>query len=141
MRESLPKQLDQKPEIAAILDDVRSGMARLFHMANETSKTITHHISSEAEFNCQEMEDVEDDGFDDCDDNVYLGGMVDKMAGECNIDRDEAVKRLGAILQKNKRSEYGLLESRNPKAMRQAGSAAHTQCRLFDSEGAMTDLA
>ena len=100
MRESLPKQLDQRPEIAAILDDVRSGMARIFHVANEASKTITHDISSEAEFNCQEMEDVEDDGYDDCDDSVYLGGMVDKMAGECNIDRDEAVKRLGAVLQK-----------------------------------------
>ena len=36
----------------------------------------------------------------DCDDSVYLGGMLDKMAGECNIDRDEAVKRLGAVLQK-----------------------------------------
>ena len=100
MRESLPKQLDQRPEIAAILDDVRTGMARLFHVANEASKTITHDISSEAEFNCQEMEDVEDDGYDDCDDSVYLGGMLDKMAGECNIDRDEAVKRLGAVLQK-----------------------------------------
>ena len=100
MRESLPKQLDQRPEIAAILDDVRTGMARLFHVANESSKTISHDISSEAEFNCHEMEDVEDDGYDDCDDSVYLGGMLDKMAGECNIDRDEAVKRLGAVLQK-----------------------------------------
>ena len=100
MRESLPKQLDQRPEIAAILDDVRTGMARLFHVANEASKTISHDISSEAEFNCHEMEDVEDDGYDDCDDSVYLGGMLDKMAGECNIDRDEAVKRLGAVLQK-----------------------------------------
>ena len=96
MRESLPKQLDQRPEIAAILDDVRTGMARLFHVANEASKTISHDISSEAEFNCHEMEDVEDDGYDDCDDSVYLGGMLDKMAGECNIDRDEAVKRLGS---------------------------------------------
>ena len=37
MRESLPKQLDQRPEIAAILDDVRSGMARLFHCLLYTS--------------------------------------------------------------------------------------------------------
>ena len=28
------------------------------------------------------------------------GALVDKMAGECNIDRDEAVKRLGAVLHK-----------------------------------------
>ena len=74
--------------------------AWLFHVANEASKTISHDISSEAEFNCHEMKDVEDDGYDDCDDSVYLGGMLDKMAGECNIDRDEAVKRLGAVLQK-----------------------------------------
>ena len=107
MRESLPKQLDQRPEIAAILDDVRSGMARLFHVANEASKTITHDISSEAEFNCQEMEDVEDDGYDDCDDSVYLGGMVDKMAGECNIDRDEAVKRLGSRFAKTSEANSG----------------------------------
>ena len=100
MLESLPKQLDQRPDFAATLDDVRSSMARLFHMANETSKTVAHDISSEADFNCQEMEDVEDDGYDDCADSVDLGGMVDKMADECNIDRDEAVKRLGALLQR-----------------------------------------
>ena len=100
MLESLLKQLDQRPDFAATLDDVRSSMARLFHMANETSKTVTHDISSEAELNCQEMEDVEDDGYDDCADSVELGGMVDKMADECNIDRDEAVKRLGALLQR-----------------------------------------
>ena len=100
MRESLPKQLDQRPEFAAILDDVRSGMARLFHMANEKLKMVAHDISSEAEFHCQEMEDVDDDGYDDCADSVDLGGMVDKMADDCNIDRDEAVKRLGAILQR-----------------------------------------
>ena len=33
------------------------------------------------------MEDVEDDGYDDCADSVDLGGMVDKMADECNIDQ------------------------------------------------------
>ena len=117
MRESLPKQLDQRPEIAAILDDVRSGMARLFHAANEASKTITHDISSEAEFNCQEMEDVEDDGYDD---SVFLGGVVDKMAGECNIDRDEAVKRLGAVLHKQAK-RIRILGKQEPKSNEASG--------------------
>ena len=120
MRESLPKQLDQRPEFAAILDDVRSGMARLFHMANETSKTVAHDISSEAEFNCQEMEDVEDDGYDDCADNVDLGGMVDKMADDCNIDRDEAVKRLGAILQRQAK-RIRLVRKQEPKSGETSG--------------------
>ena len=119
MRESLPKQLDQRPEFAAILDDVRSGMARLFHMANETSKTVAHDINSEAEFNCQEMEDVEDDGYDDCAD-VDLGGMVDKMADDCNIDRDEAVKRLGAILQRQAK-RIRLVRKQEPKSDETSG--------------------
>ena len=46
MRESLPKQLDQRPEIAAILDNVRSGMARLFHMANEMLHKRPHTTSA-----------------------------------------------------------------------------------------------
>ena len=69
-------------------------------MANEMPQATAHDISSEAEFNCQEMEDVDDDGYDDCADSVDLGGMVDKMADEHHIDRDEAVKRLGALLQR-----------------------------------------
>ena len=64
-------------------------------MANEMPQATTHDISSEAVFKCQEMEDVDDDGYDDCADSVDLGGMVDKMADEHHIDRDEAVKRLG----------------------------------------------
>ena len=69
-------------------------------MATDMPKSTTHDISSEAEFNCQEMEDVDDDGYDDCADSVDLGGMVDKMADECHIDRDDVVKRLGALLQR-----------------------------------------
>ena len=100
MFESLPKQMEEKPEYMAILDTVRASMAKLFHMANEVPKTTTHDISSEADCNGQEMEDVSDDGYDDCADGVDLGSMVDKLADECRIDRDEAVKRLGALLQR-----------------------------------------
>ena len=100
MLESLPKQMDQRPDFTATLDDVRTSMARLFHMANEMPQATAHDISSEADFNCQEMEDVDDDGYDDCADSVDLGGMVDKMADEQHIDQDEAVKRLGALLQR-----------------------------------------
>ena len=117
MLESLPKQVDQRPDFAATLDDVRTSMARLFHMANEMPQATAHDISSEAEFNCQEMEDVDDDGYDDCADSVDLGGMVDKMADEHHIDRDEAVKRLGALLQRQaKRMRViGKQEPQNPE--------------------------
>ena len=100
MLESLPKQMEEKPEYMAMLDTVRASMAKLFHMANEVPKTTTHDISSEADYNGQEMEDVIDDGCDDCADGVDLGSMVDKLADECRIDRDEAVNRLGALLQR-----------------------------------------
>ena len=118
MRESLPKQLDQRPEFAAILDDVRSGMARLFHMANEMSQASTHDISSETEFDCQEMEDVDDDGYDDGVDSVDFGDMLDKMADVHHIDRDEAVKRLGALLQRQTKRVriYGKQECKNSAA-------------------------
>ena len=94
------KQMEERLEFVATLGDVRASMARLFHMENEMPQATTHDISSEAEFNCQEMEDVDDDGYDDCADSVDLGGMVDKMADEHHIDRDEAVKRLGALVQR-----------------------------------------
>ena len=117
MLESLPKQVEQRPDFAATLDDVRTSMARLFHMANEMPQATAHDISSEAEFNCQDMEDVDDDGYDDCADSVDLGGMVDKMADEHHIDRDEAVKRLGALLQRQaKRMRViGKQEPQNPE--------------------------
>ena len=118
MLESLPKQVDQRPEIAAILNDVRSGMARLFHMANEMSQASTHDISSEAEFDCQEMEDVDDDGYGDGGDSVDFGDMLDKMADVHHIDRDEAVKRLGALLQRQSKRVriYGKQECKNTAA-------------------------
>ena len=140
MLESLPKQMEERPEFVATLGDVRASMARLFHMANEMSQATTHDIISEAEFDCQEMEDVDDDGYDDCADSVDFGGMVDKMADEHHIDRDEAVKRLGAFC-RDKRNVCVFMESRSAKTQRQVASAVLTQCRLFGLEGAMTDLA
>ena len=99
MLESLPKQMEQKPEFMAMLDNVRASMAELFNMANEVPKTAMYEISSEADNHGQEMEDVGDDGYD-CADGVDLGSMVDKLVGECRIDRDDAVKRLGVRLQR-----------------------------------------
>ena len=96
---SQPKQMEEKPEFMAMLDKVRASMAELFNMANEVPKTAMHDISSEADCNGQEMEDVGDDGYD-CADGVDLGRMVDTLVGECRIDRDEAVKRLGVLLQR-----------------------------------------
>ena len=101
MLESLPKQMEESPEFVATLCDVRASMATLFHMANEMSQATTHDISSEAEFNCQEMEDVDDDSYGDGADIVDFSGMVEKMADEHHIDRDEAVKRLGDLLQRH----------------------------------------
>ena len=104
---TLPKQVEEKPEFMAVLDTVRRSMAKFFHMANELPKTTTHDISSEADYNGQEMEDVSNDGYDDCADDVDLGSMVDKLVDECRIDRDEAVKRLAALLQRqSKRAAY-----------------------------------
>ena len=78
--ESLPK-----PEFMGLLGIVRGSMAELFTMANALPETVTHVISSDAGSNGQGMEDVTADGYDD-------GG------GESQIDRDEAVDRLGALL-------------------------------------------
>ena len=50
--------------------------------------------------NVQGMEDVTADGYDDGVDNVELDCMVDEWVGESQIDRDEAVHRLGAFLQR-----------------------------------------
>ena len=118
MLESLPKQMEERPEFVATLGDVRASMARLFRMANEMSQASTHDISSEAEFNCQEMEDVVDDGYGDGADIVDFGGMLDKMVDEHHIDRDEAVKRLGALLQRQtKRVRFnGKQECKNSAA-------------------------
>ena len=99
MLESLPKQMEEKPEFMAMLDSVRASMAELVNMAKEVPKTVMREISSEADCNGQEMEDVGDDGYD-CADGVDLGSMVDQLVGECRIDRDEAVKRLGVLLQR-----------------------------------------
>ena len=132
------KQMEEKPEYMAMLDTVRASMAKLFHMATEVHKTTTHDISSEADYNGQEMEDVSDDGYDDCADGVDLGSMVDKLTDECRIDRDEAVKRLGAFY-KGKRSGCVCMGNRTLETQKRMGSAVLTQCRLFDLEGAMTD--
>ena len=114
MLESLPKQMEEKTEFMAMLDKVRASMAELFNMANEVPRTATHDISSEADYNGQEMEDVGHDGYDSAD-GVDLGRMVDKLVGECRIDRDEAVKRLGVLLQRqSKRLRlYGKQDSKN----------------------------
>ena len=59
------------------------------------------------------MEDVGDDGYD-CADGVDLGSMVDKLVGECRIDRDEAVKRLGVLQRQSKRLRiHGKQDSKN----------------------------
>ena len=73
-----------------------------------------HDISTEADYNGQEMEDVGDDGYD-CADGVDLGSMVDKPVGECRIDRDEAVKRLGVLLQRQSKRQriHGKQDSKN----------------------------
>ena len=114
MLESLPQQMEEKLEFMAMLDKVRASMAELLNMATEVPKTAMHDISSEADYNGQEMEDVGDDGYN-CDDGVDLGSMVDKLVGECRIDRDEAVKRLGVLLQRqSKRLRiHGKQDSKN----------------------------
>ena len=55
MLESLPKQMEEKPEFMAMLDKVRASMAELFNMANEVPKTAMHDISSEAGYNGQSV--------------------------------------------------------------------------------------
>ena len=58
-------------------------------------------------------------GYGDGADSVDFGGMVDKMADEYHIDRDEAVKRLGALLQRQTKRVriHGKQECKNSAAM------------------------
>ena len=100
MLESLPKQVADKPEFMALIGTVRTSMVELFTMANALPETVTHDISSDAGFNGQGMDDVTADGNDDGVDSVELACMVDELVGESLIDRDGAVMRLGALLQR-----------------------------------------
>ena len=73
MLESLPKQMEEKPEFMALLGTVRESMAELLNMANAVPKTVTHDIRFETGSSGQEMEDVNDDGYDDGAGSVELG--------------------------------------------------------------------
>ena len=126
--------MEEKPEFMAMLDKVRVSMAELFNMANEVPKTAMHEISSEADYNGQEMEDVGVDGCD-CADLVAWSTNLSVIA-----DRDEAVKRLGVLLLRQSK-RLRIHGNGTVKTQRRMGSAAFPRCRLFAQEGAMTDPA
>ena len=117
--------MEEKPEFMALLGTVR--------MANAVPKTVTHDIITETGSNGQEMEDVNDDGYDDGAGSVELRSMVDKLVDECQIDREEALKRLGLLRKQSKRLRI------HGKQTRRMGSVFLSECRLFGDEGTMTE--
>ena len=56
--------------------------------------------TSETSSDGQEMEDVYYDAYGDGAGRFELGSMVDKLVEESQIDREEAIKRQGALLQR-----------------------------------------
>ena len=114
MRESLPKQLDQRPEIAAILDDVRTGMARLFHVANEASKrlpmtSVPKLNSTVTRWRMLRMMAMM---------IVMIACILVACSTRWLVNATSTEMKLSSVWEpfcRNKRSEFGLLESRSPQ--------------------------
>ena len=139
MLESLPKQLDQRPDVAATLDDVRSSMARLFSHGERGIKNgcsphqFRSRVSTVKRWKMSMMMAMM---------TVLIVWTLVAWSTRWLMSATLIEMKQSSVWDpfcKDKRSECVLMESKISKAIRQVGSAVHTQCRLFGLEGAMSN--